>query len=223
MIQTTINLSRKRKLHLRIVKRRGASEEKPLLPNMGEVMRIRRGSKFSRFFKHIFEHKNFKRIFGANMALAIVASTIFPTQNAFANGADENIISAEIVQLTTEKGVQYPVENVSVTQGYKFFHPAIDFDGLTGDVIYPIMAGTVGAVAYSNYAYGNAILIDHGSGLTSLYAHLSKINVAQGQKVNVNTIIGLMGATGRAYGDHLHLEIRDNGRPLNPYSILPVQ
>lgn len=221
MIQTTINLPKNRKLHLKVVKRYGAPEEKPLLPNMGEVMRIRRGSKISRFFAHITEHKNFKKLFGANIAIAIVASTIFPTQNAFANGADENIISAEIVQLTTEKGVRFPVENVSVTQGYKFFHPAIDFDGITGDPIYPIMAGTVGAVSYSNYAYGNAILIDHGSGFTSLYAHLSRINVAEGQGVGVNTIIGLLGATGKAYGDHLHLEVRDHGRPINPYSILP--
>lgn len=131
------------------------------------------------------------------------------------------VISETAVALNTEKGVQYPVENVEITQGYKIFHPGIDLDGITGDPIKPIKAGFVEAISRSKYAYGNAIIINHGNQLTSLYAHLSKILVTEGQEVTINTVIGEMGATGRAYGDHLHLEIRDNGVPINPTSVLP--
>jgi murein DD-endopeptidase MepM/ murein hydrolase activator NlpD len=83
------------------------------------------------------------------------------------------------------------------------------------------MAGYVAGVSYSGYGYGNTVLVDHGDNITSLYAHLSKILVFSGQEVGLDTIIGQIGASGRAYGDHLHLEIRDNGYPVNPHILLP--
>ena len=69
--------------------------------------------------------------------------------------------------------------------------------------------------------YGNAILINHGSGFLSLYAHLSKILVKKDDIVTNQTVIGKIGATGRAFGDHLHLEIYENGKTINPLSVLP--
>jgi len=117
--------------------------------------------------------------------------------------------------------IQYPVEPVKITQGFGFFHPGIDLDGLTGDKIRPIKSGVVEAVSYSKYTYGNAIIVNHGDDLTSLYAHLSKIDVSEGDSVTTDTVIGEMGATGHASGDHLHLEIRDSGRAINPFTILP--
>ena len=83
------------------------------------------------------------------------------------------------------------------------------------------MAGIVEAIDQSKYAYGNAILINHGNEITSLYAHLSKIEVGVNQEVTIETEVGKMGATGHASGDHLHLEIRDHGKPINPLSLLP--
>ena len=191
------------------------------MPNMGEIRRARKGSKISRFFTHIFEHKSIRKIFGANIALAIVASSFMPTANTFADEPEQNVVSAQKVALTTQSGLRYPTDNVKVSQGYHFFHPALDFDGLTGDAIYPVMGGRVEAVQYSNYAYGNAIIVGHGDGLSTLYAHLSKIFVEKDQEVSVNSVIGEMGATGRAYGDHLHFEALDHGRPISPYSVLP--
>jgi murein DD-endopeptidase MepM/ murein hydrolase activator NlpD len=64
-------------------------------------------------------------------------------------------------------------------------------------------------------------LINHGSDITTLYAHLSKIFVEPNQEVTTDTVIGEMGATGHALGDHLHLEIRDTGKPINPLTVLP--
>ena len=185
-------------------------------------MRVKKGSKVSRYFRHIFEHKNVRKLLGANMAVILTAATLLPGQSALAEAdTNDNVVIEEQVVLTTEKNIQFPVKKVAITQGYSFFHPGIDFDGITGDPIFPIMKGEVEAIDYSKYAYGNAVLIRHENNLSSLYAHLSKIFVGKDQEVLTTTIIGEMGSTGRAYGDHLHLEIRKNGIPLNPLSVLP--
>ncbi len=214
----------KYRLDVRIIKRRTRTIEKPFLPSISDIKRTKSGNKISRFFRHIFEHKKIQRIFGTNIALMVIATSFIPNNTLGSEQQIEEeitVISETAVALNTEKGVQYPVENVKITQGYKIFHPGIDLDGITGDPIKPIKAGFVEAISRSKYAYGTAVIINHGNQLTSLYAHLSKILVTEGQEVTINTIIGEMGATGRAYGDHLHLEIRDNGVPINPTSVLP--
>jgi murein DD-endopeptidase MepM/ murein hydrolase activator NlpD len=218
MLKLSLNLPVYR-LHLQLVKRRGASLAEPLLPNLATIQNTRAGNKFSRFFRHVFEHKNLKRIFGTNLALMIVATQFLPTVPALTL-AEETVISEGEVSLTTEKAVQYPVEKIRITQGFSFFHPAIDLDGVTGDEIKPIKAGVVEAISNSKYAYGKAILINHGNGYASLYAHLSKINVFESQEVGLTTKIGEMGASGNARGDHLHLEVHKDGIPINPFSVL---
>ena len=222
MIRFSFNLPIKRRLHLEIVKRREIDIDESIFPTIESIKRVRKGSKVSRYFRHVFEHKNMKRIFGANMALLIAASTIYPTHTNLRAAETENpVISQNIAVLTTQKGVQYPLEKIRITQTYKFYHPGLDLDGITGNIVKSIMAGKVEAIDRSKYAYGNAILIDHGNSITSLYAHLSNILVTTGQDVDMNTEIGEVGATGRSTGDHLHLEIRDHGVPFNPLLILP--
>jgi murein DD-endopeptidase MepM/ murein hydrolase activator NlpD len=221
MIRLSINLPNKRRLDLALVKRRGRSLEAPLVPDLGKILRARKGSKISRYFRYIFEHKKIKKILGTNIALILIISSFTPTRANSNLEPEQTIIVQEKTPLTTKSGVRYPVEKVIISQGYRFYHPALDFDGTTGDPIYPVMAGVVESISYSRFAYGNAIIINHGNKITSLYAHLSKIEVKKGQKVTTNTKIGEMGATGRASGDHLHLEIRDHHYPLNPYTILP--
>lgn len=116
----------------------------------------------------------------------------------------------------------WPVRNGYVTQeygdtaktgftnDYYSFHNGTDIGaaGGTGTPIRAVMAGTVTATGnLSPYAYGRWIAIDHGNGLTTLYAHLSYIGVKQGQKVGQGTEIGYMGATGYVTGPHLHLTV----------------
>lgn len=221
MLKTSINLPKQRKLHISVVKSRNSAAEEPLLPNLGKVFRARNGSKFSRFFTHIFAHKNIKKIFGVNIALVLMVSAFVPSRINVSADVEQNVVQETSTPLTTEVGIRYPVDKVSITQGYSYFHPAIDLDGITGDPIHPIMPGRVASVSYSKYNYGESVIIDHGNGLTSLYAHLSKIDVTEGENVDFNTLIGLMGATGHAFGDHLHLEIRDHGKAINPLTVLP--
>ncbi len=130
---------------------------------------------------------------------------------------------AQEIKIDTERAVQIPVKKLSITQGFSIFHPGVDLDGLTGDSINPIMGGKVIGIQHSHLNYGNAIIIDHGNQITSLYAHLSKIFVKIGDEVNSNSIIGLMGSTGHSTGDHLHLEVRVKGYPVNPRTIIPLK
>ena len=220
MIRTSINLPTKRRLHLSLVKRKGSRYEEPLLPSLGKVKRAKKGNKISRFFKLFFEHKKMRKFFGINASLIIVASSLVPQQIS-GKEIEETVVSTVETPLSTEKAFRYPVEEVKITQGYHFFHPAFDLDGITGDKVFPIKNGIVEAVEYSRFAYGNAVYINHGNGLVSLYAHLNKVDVKKGQKITTDEVLGEMGASGRAFGDHLHLEIYENGYPLNPYNVLP--
>jgi murein DD-endopeptidase MepM/ murein hydrolase activator NlpD len=77
--------------------------------------------------------------------------------------------------------------------------------------------GRVVVAAHDFGIYGNAIIIDHGLGLQSLYSHLSQIDVAVGDTVKRGQIIGKTGATGMAGGDHLHFGVLCSGIPVNPY------
>jgi len=183
---------------------------------------IRSGSKISRFFRHIFEHKHIKRVLGSNLAFLMAFATLSTNSGQIPIGtAEQTIYSAPEANMVTEISIRYPLEGTQINQGYYFFHPGIDFEGDTGDFIYPIMEGQVEYVQYSKYDYGNAVLVDHQNGYKSLYAHMSRVRSAVGQEVDVFDIIGEVGSTGRSTGDHLHIEVYENGRAINPLSLLP--
>ena len=195
--------------------------EESLFPKFEEVKKTRTGNKMSRFFRHVFEYKNIKKLFGTNLALMLIASSLLPSNITPTQAEDNMIIKEETVQLATKRVVQYPLNHTNVSQGYSLFHPGIDLTGLVGEEVRPIKDGFIEAVSNSKYGYGNAILVNHGNKLNSLYAHLSKINVFVGQEVSTSTIIGELGRTGHSTGPHLHLEIRDNGVPVSPFTTLP--
>lgn len=105
-----------------------------------------------------------------------------------------------------------------ITQGYSFYHKAIDIAG-SGAII-AADSGVVETAGWSPYGYGNHVVIDHGNGMKTLYAHLREISVTQGQSVNRGDVMGQMGSTGRSTGVHLHFEIRQDSVLLNPLEIL---
>jgi murein DD-endopeptidase MepM/ murein hydrolase activator NlpD len=82
--------------------------------------------------------------------------------------------------------------------------------------IKPFRPGEVISAVHSNRGLGNHVIVDHGNGVTSVYSHLDSISVKMGQKVSLDTILGLEGTTGASTGPHLHLEIRVNGQAANP-------
>lgn len=107
------------------------------------------------------------------------------------------------------------------TQYFSYWHPAVDIANNGAPGIAAADGGTVIVAGWPDRTgYGNRVIIDHGNGYTTLYAHLSQIYVNPGQKVDRGQIIGKMGTTGRSTGIHLHFEIRKNGSALNPFSML---
>jgi len=103
-------------------------------------------------------------------------------------------------------------------------HPGVDLKGSTGDAVTAAGAGTIllAGLAPAGYAgYGNVVLVDHGGGIATLYAHLSRVDVAMGQTVQQGQQIGAVGMTGMATGPHLHFEVRVNGTPQDPVPFMP--
>lgn len=100
------------------------------------------------------------------------------------------------------------------------FHTGMDIDCRTGD---GIKASKSGRIIESSWGggYGNMIIIDHGNGVSTLYAHMSRLYRGRGSSVSQGTTIGACGTTGNSTGDHLHFEVRINGRHTNPRPYLP--
>lgn len=98
----------------------------------------------------------------------------------------------------------------------KKFHYGIDFTAPTGTEIYVTGDGTIEQIESSHRGYGNSIIIDHGFGIKTLYAHLDRINVRQGQKVKRGDIIGFVGNSGLSTAPHLHYEVLRSGEKVNP-------
>ncbi len=96
------------------------------------------------------------------------------------------------------------------------FHTGIDLQAPTGTPVYATGDGVVESAGWSG-RYGKRVVIDHGKGLQTYYAHLSKFIVLPGQEVRRGETIALSGSTGHATGPHLHYEVRVSGTPVNPY------
>lgn len=109
----------------------------------------------------------------------------------------------------------------NISQGFRWYHKGIDISNRGAPGIMAADGGTVVIAGWpSPWAYGNRVLIDHGNGFATLYAHLSQIYVSAGQRVSQGAVIGQMGTTGRSTGIHLHFEIRKAGVAVNPLSYL---
>ena len=120
-------------------------------------------------------------------------------------------------------GLLWPTKG-RVTSGYGprwgRLHAGIDIGASSGT---PIQAAKAGEVIFSGVysGYGNCVIIDHGGGLTTLYAHQSRVAAREGAQVERGQLIGYVGSSGNSTGPHLHFETRVNGSPQNPRRYLP--
>lgn len=103
--------------------------------------------------------------------------------------------------------------------GYQRFHSGMDFGADYGTIIQAADSGTVIFAGWYG-GYGNAVIIDHGNGLTTLYAHTSEFYVVEGQGVQRGQAIAAVGSTGLSTGPHLHFEVRRDGEPVDPIAYL---
>ncbi|MGF1597645.1 MAG: peptidoglycan DD-metalloendopeptidase family protein [Acidimicrobiales bacterium] len=149
-------------------------------------------------------------------------------QRLIANSSAETV-ATPIPRQPSLLGFQWPiVGRVSSPYGYRIhpiyrtrkLHSGLDVAAPRGTPIASTSSGTV-IFAGVRGGYGNTVIVDHGGGITSLYAHLSQIGSSEGASVDRGDVIGHVGATGTATGNHLHLEIRVGGEPVDPAPYLP--
>ncbi len=141
-----------------------------------------------------------------------------------------NIYLASLLKDIKYMPLGYPHANHNSTKyGYRSdpfhggaeFHSGVDIIGTTGDPVNSTANGIV-FLANNHYGYGKCVRIKHSHGYETLYGHLSKINVKNGQKVKANQLIGELGSTGRSTGPHLHYEVRYMDRPIDPTKFLDL-
>lgn len=108
-----------------------------------------------------------------------------------------------------------------ITQGYRAYHRAIDIGSYTGNPVKAADSGYVAAAGWSNVGYGYYVVLDHGNGVQTLYAHLNRFFVNAGDSVGQGTVIGHVGSTGNSTGPHLHFEVIAGGVQQNPFNYLP--
>jgi murein DD-endopeptidase MepM/ murein hydrolase activator NlpD len=128
-----------------------------------------------------------------------------------------------IIAVPSDKPVK---ANVEFTSGFGVrsdpfhagaaFHPGIDLAGSYGTPIYATADGTVIHAGWNSGGYGNLVEIDHGRGISTRYGHMSAILVHEGDHITRGQQVGRMGSTGRSTGNHLHYEVRIDGRAVNP-------
>lgn len=106
-----------------------------------------------------------------------------------------------------------------ITGQQQSFHKGVDIAPAAGTPIVASKAGTVTTASYLS-GYGNTVIIDHGDGTSTLYAHASSFAVSNGQKVSQGQTIAYVGSTGNSTGPHLHFEVRVNGNPVNPMNYI---
>jgi LysM repeat protein len=104
---------------------------------------------------------------------------------------------------------------------YSSIHRGIDLRAAEGDAVIAADNGVVTYAGWNEWGYGNLVVIDHGNGWESVYAHLSQWAVSCGQSVEQGEVVAQAGSSGRASGPHLHFELRYNAAWVNPLSVLP--
>jgi murein DD-endopeptidase MepM/ murein hydrolase activator NlpD len=103
--------------------------------------------------------------------------------------------------------------------GASRMHTGVDLHAEYGKSVGASLAGTVVYAGYRG-GYGNLVILDHGRGISTFYAHMSSIAVAVGQRVGTGQTVGYVGSTGRSTGPHLHYEVRARGHALNPAALI---
>jgi LysM repeat protein len=103
---------------------------------------------------------------------------------------------------------------------FKKTHKGLDIDLETGDSVVNMFDGIVRYAQFNNGGFGNLVIVRHYNGLETYYGHLSKIKVKVDQKVKSGELLGLGGSTGRSYNPHLHLEVRYQDHPVDPFAFI---
>jgi len=202
------------------------------LPHINRLPRPYKANPVSRYLRRWLEKRWIRRFVGLNLATAMLAVPLLnPFTHPQGSPLSPDLLPASDVVLTdslppvhtTPRETVNPVPDMrDLSQGYRNGHLAWD---LTAQLGSPVLAFSAGQVVYleSGFTgYGHYLILDHGHGLLSVYAHLKRFQVTLGQVVNAGDQIGQIGLTGFTTGPHLHFEIHDNGIQVNPASFIKL-
>ncbi len=147
-------------------------------------------------------------------AITIPVNEVAPTED------ESEFTEQPVVSSNTRVNSFFGYRSDPFTRGARF-HSGIDLKAKWGTPLGASHAGVVKSAGWQS-GYGNLVVIDHGGGVTTHYAHLSRFAVSVGDVVERGTLIGYAGSTGRATSPHLHYEVRLDGKPLNPLRALAL-
>ncbi len=142
-------------------------------------------------------------------------------ERVYAGGGSERLWKGDF-QLPMTSDITSPFGNKRVFNGQlKSYHNGVDFRARTPKPVFASNSGVV-KLAESLFYSGNAVVIDHGTGIFTIYAHLSRIDVTPGQHIEKGQRLGLTGATGRVSGPHLHWGVKVKGVAVNPIQLIKI-
>lgn len=149
----------------------------------------------------------------------VVPDGVKPSEVYWSPMARVKQITPDAGSVTASGNFVWPVGG-TISQNFSWYHKGTDIANRAAPGVLAADSGTVVTAGWSPYGYGYHVVIDHGNGFRTLYAHLAQIYVNVGQGVARGNAIGKMGSTGRSTGIHLHFEVIRNGTYLNPLSVL---
>lgn len=180
----------------------------------------------SKFFRAILEKTKYKRVLAANIAVFTTVFNVatYPSHAFDYQSTDRTMVdTSQVVVNTTERAYLFPVEQpTGVSQGYKAFHPGVDIRAPKGNKVVSTAAGMVIEVKRTKIGYGHYVRVAHAGTVSSLYAHLDKISVTVGQKIEKGQEIGTIGMTGWTTGPHLHFELNEGIKTINPAMAMAI-
>lgn len=196
-----------------------------------KLPRPRKASVISKLLRKVFEKRSIHKLFGLQLLTAMVIIPVVSQVNAveyvepeFAVVSPEIVTTDSMAPITTKtREFVVPVGQLkSVSQRFHRGHEAYDITAPLGSSILAFSAGRVHYVENGRWGLGRHIVIDHGHGLYSLYAHLDTFSVSLGDFVEPGQQIGTVGMTGYTTGPHVHFEVHDNGVKVNPGQYLKL-
>ena len=191
-------------------------EEKNIANEIGDIMQENEQIEASiqKMIKEAQEAARKKKEAAAAAAAAAAAKNNTSVSNTGGSSQSSGYLRPVSGRISSPYG-----NRIHPVTGLPSFHGGVDFAASYGTGIKATRSGEVIVKTY-NSSYGNYIIIDHGNGIASLYAHMSGFNVSIGQEVSQGSVIGFIGSTGSSTGPHLHFEIRVNGTRVNPMNYL---
>lgn len=153
---------------------------------------------------------------------SLASGLVFLPMDQTVVASNVQIAEADLAMETRKSFANVLPAYTGISQGFHYGHRGIDLTAPLGSKIYPIKNGVVIKVQYLKYDYGRAVWIDSGNGIVSIYGHMGKIFVNEGDTVTTEKSIGEVGLTGRTTGPHLHLEILKEDVAINPQPYLAL-